>query len=144
MAIFFIYFECLSIRLQALPSEKQRADALVKTVNGFFDRNAGFDCHEYERCLDAWLQLMRKYLTFQQSLNLIIRLFVGKVPRFFPTFLELSRTVKAILSSETGKASLPKFIEVAEAAIQVDGHKRAVRLLLDQGSAREALNLAIA
>jgi hypothetical protein len=143
--VFLVYVQCLDVRLQGLPDEKTRADALVKMLTGFFEKNAKLDCYEFEKCLDGWLQLMRKYLTFEQSTDLIIRLFVRKVPRFFPAFVEVAKTAKAILHSpsEAVRAGLPKLLELAEAGLGPVGHRRAMRLLLNAESIQEALKLSV-
>jgi hypothetical protein len=140
--VFMVYMECLEIRLRTLSNEKQRSAALVKSVNGFFNKNVNLDCYEYEMVLDAWLQLMRKYLTFQQSRDLIIQLFVQRVRRFFPAFVELARTVKAILQSpsEAVRGCLPGFLQSAEAAGGSDEYKQAIQLLKSLKSVQMALN----
>jgi hypothetical protein len=145
MPVFLVYLKCLAVKVEAISGERERSHALAKAVTAFFDKNVDLDCYEYEKCLDAWLQLMRKYLTFQRSSELIVSLFLGRVPRFFPAFVQLAKIAKTIANSPsaTARASLPKFIEAAEAGVQVDAYKRAVRLLLDTESVPEAVNLTI-
>jgi hypothetical protein len=146
LEIFLVYAECLDVRLKALHNEKHRAEALMKTVNGFFHVHAELDCYDFENCLDAWLRLMRKYLTFEQSSDLIVRLFLRKRRRFFPAFVELARTTRAILRSPNEKmiAGLPKLLEMAEAAVERPEHKQAVRLLATSEAMRDAIQLTTA
>jgi hypothetical protein len=144
-ALFQVYCECLLVRIQKISEPRQRAAELSKTITSFFDQNLDFDCYQMESYLDELTKLMRQFLTFRQSADVIVHLFLGRVPRFFPAFAELVKIVKAVRESESGsaKAGLPSVLESAEARLTRDSHKQAVRLLVSGAPIRDAMQLAL-
>jgi hypothetical protein len=146
VAVFNIYCKGIHARL-AQPSARELKTRFVrKIVIDFFDGNPNFDSYKVQQYLCGWATLFSAFVPVAESLNLILRLFIGNIPRFFPGFIELARIVKALRDQKSGNLSafLRMFLEKTAEVERPEQNKRALVILGEGGSLRDAIRLSIA
>jgi hypothetical protein len=146
VAVFDVYCKGIHARLAQRSAPELKAQFIHKIVLDFFGGNPDFDCYKVQQFLRGWGALFRAFVPMAESLDLILQLFIGKSPRFFPGFIELARIVKALRDQKSGNlgAFLAMLLEKTKGVERPEHNKRALVILGQGGSLRDAIRLSIA
>jgi hypothetical protein len=146
VAVFDVYCEGIRARLSQPSPPELKAQFIRKIVLDFFGGNPDFDSYKVQQYLRGWAALFRMFVPMAESLDLILRLFIGKIPRFFPGFIELARIVRALMDHKPENLGpfLGMLLEKIEGVERPEQNKRALVILGQGGSLRDAIRLSIA
>jgi hypothetical protein len=145
LAIFRIYVQGVQARLSRPSKFKAKSAFARKVLVDFFETNPDFDSYDIHAYLQEWVSLLKCFIPFDKSLDLIIRLFIGRLPKFLPGFVQIAKITKEVRAKQSPDhiAVLKAALKKAKELVSADDHKQAIEGLINDGSIAEAMKLAM-
>jgi hypothetical protein len=145
LVIFRIYAQGLQARLSRPSKFKAKSEFARKVLVVFFEANPDFDSYDIHTYLREWVTLLRCFVPFDKSLELIINLFIGRLPKFLPGFAQIAKITKEVRAKQSPDhmAVLKAALKKAKELVSAEDHKQAIERLINDGSIAEAMKLAM-
>jgi hypothetical protein len=128
---------CAGLRARArLPAPANvRADFVAKAIRDFFSVDGGIDSSRVPEYLAEWTTLLRQFVPLERALELIAQLYVGRVRRFLPAFVELAKVVAHVRKNNVDEEVIAKALGGIEIMDDVQGE--AIAMLTRGGAVAE-------